>query len=173
MKNIFVLVHGIMDIQETRSDTDFHYYAEAKDAIANMDAYVSSYVSDGYKLEGPIRNHRTYLRNELFDSKLFVAVYCIDDYVEGTSYNWIRFQQETGFPYDYYIKPDEDMYRIKRTLLDRHVMHEVFNIREKDKQTFVLINDIEDMAFRLSNGMPFVVDMPESFTCFSPIAQIK
>ena len=172
MKKIFVLVHGVMGIQEGYSDTDFEYYTEVEDAISKMDAHVSSYLSNGYELKS-LEHYRAEVHHKSYDSQVLVAIYCIEDYIEGTSYNWFRFQQETGFPYDYYIKPDEDMYRVRHTMWDRNIMEEVINLREMDISEFNMSNELDDIAMRLAGSLPFMVDMPDVVTYFSPIAQIK
>lgn len=171
MKKIFVLVHGVMGIQEGYSDTDFEYYAEVEDAISKMDAHIASYIKYGYRLKD-IEHYRAEIHHESRDSQILVAIYCVEDYIEGTSYNWVQFQQETGFPKNYYIRPDEDMYRIRYTMWDRNIMQEIINIREIDISEFDMTNELEDIANSVSNTLPFMVDMPDSVTYYSPIKNI-
>jgi len=171
MKNIFVLVHGVMGIQEGYSDTDFRYYTDVEDAVSDMDGYIASYIRHGYRLKD-IEHYRAEIHHESRDAQVLIAIYCIDDYIEGTSYNWVRFHQETGYPDRYYIKPDEDMFRIRSTMWDRNIMNSVLEIREIDISEFDITNELEDIARCLNDTLDFMVDMPESVTYYSPIKNI-
>jgi hypothetical protein len=170
-KSIFVLIHGVEGMQEGYSDTDFTYYESYGEALIEQQTHVSSYLDHGYIVDEDSCS-RFILVNAKHGLSVVVGIYRIDDYVEGTAFNWLTYGQLDNLPTDCKIDKENSIYAVDCTLYDRHVMNEVYEIRSNYPRDFDEMNDLEEIANFIATTQGFMVDVDGYITHFSPIKNI-
>jgi len=168
-KSIFVLIHGVEGLQEGYSDTDFTYYESYSEALIEQQTHVSSYLDHGYSVDTDEHSRFILLKS---DESVVVGIYRIDDYIEGTAFNWLTHKQLDNLPDNCTLDKENGIYAVDATLYDRHVMNEVYEIRSNAFRDFDEMNDLEEIANFISTTQGFMVDVDGYITHFSPIKNI-
>ena len=168
-KSIFVLIHGVEGLQEGYSDTDFTYYESYGEALVEQQTHVGSYLQYGYTLDEDKNSRCTLSKGNL---SVVVGIYRIDDYVEGTAFNWLTYNQLGSLPNDRTLDKENSIYAVDCTLYDRHVMNELYEIRSNSPRDFDEMNDLEEIANFIATTQGFMVDLDGYITHFSPIKNI-
>jgi len=168
-KSIFVLIHGVEGLQEGYSDTDFTYYESYGEALIEQQTHVSSYLDHGYVVDKDSCSRFVLIKSDL---SVVVGIYRIDDYIEGTAFNWLTYGQLDNLPTDCNLDKENSIYAVDATLYDRHVMNEVYEIHSNAFRDFDEMNDLEEIANFISTTQSFMVDVDGHITHFSPIKNI-
>ena len=168
-KSIFVLIHGVEGLQEGYSDTDFTYYESYGEALIEQQTHVSSYLDHGYVVDKDSCSRFVLIKSDL---SVVVGIYRIDDYIEGTAFNWLTYGQLDNLPTDCKLDKENSIYAVDATLYDRHVMNEVYEIHSNAFRDFDEMNDLEEIANFISTTQSFMVDVNGHITHFSPIKNI-
>lgn len=168
-KTIFVLIHGVEGLQEGYSDTDFTYYESYGEALVEQQTHVGSYLQYGYTLDED-KNSRCILSKG--DLSVVVGIYRIDDYIDGTAFNWVLYEQLENLPSLRYLDKDNSIYAINFTVPDRQVMNDVYEIRSENIFGFDEMNDLEEIANFISTTQGFMLDVDGHITYYSPIKNI-
>lgn len=168
-KSIFVLIHGVEGIQQGYSDTDFTYYESYGEALIEQQTQVSSYLEHGYVVDDDSCSRFTLVRGNF---SVVVGIYRVDDYVEGTAFNWLTYDQLGNRLNGCKLDKENSIYVADCSMYDRNVMNEVYEIRSNDFFSFDEMNDLEEIANCISTTQSFMVDVDGYITHFSPIKNI-
>ena len=156
-------------LQEGYSDTDFTYYESYGEALIEQQTHVSSYLDHGYVVDKDSCSRFVLIKSDL---SVVVGIYRIDDYIEGTAFNWLTYGQLDNLPTDCKLDKENSIYAVDATLYDRHVMNEVYEIHSNAFRDFDEMNDLEEIANFISTTQSFMVDVNGHITHFSPIKNI-